>query len=46
LIYLDQLDAAIEPVGLRLTFSLPAGCYATVLLREVMKAPIPETDEV
>jgi tRNA pseudouridine13 synthase len=46
LIYLDEVDAAIEPVGVRLTFSLPAGSYATILLREVMKAPIAETDEV
>ena len=37
LIYLDDLAAAAEPDGLRLTFTLPAGCYATVLLREVMK---------
>jgi tRNA pseudouridine13 synthase len=37
LIYLDDLTAAAEPEGLRLTFTLPAGCYATVLLREVMK---------
>jgi tRNA pseudouridine13 synthase len=46
LIYLDQLDAAIEPVGMRLTFSLPAGSYATILLREVMKSRIAENDEV
>ncbi len=37
LIYLDDLAAESEPDGLRLTFTLPAGCYATVLLREVMK---------
>ena len=37
LIYLDDLTAAAEPDGLRLAFTLPAGCYATVLLREVMK---------
>ncbi len=46
LIYLDQLDALIEPAGVRLTFSLPAGSYATVLLREVMKAAIADGDEV
>jgi tRNA pseudouridine13 synthase len=38
LVYVDDLSAAWEPVGLRLTFSLPAGSYATVLLQEVMKA--------
>jgi tRNA pseudouridine13 synthase len=38
LIYVEDLSATREPDGLRLTFSLPAGCYATVLLREVMKA--------
>jgi tRNA pseudouridine13 synthase len=36
LIYVDVL-AATEPAGLRLTFTLPAGSYATILLREVMK---------
>jgi tRNA pseudouridine13 synthase len=38
LIYLDDLTATWEDVGLRLAFTLPSGCYATVLLREVMKA--------
>jgi tRNA pseudouridine13 synthase len=37
LVYVDDLAAASEPDGLRLTFTLPAGSYATVLLREVMK---------
>jgi tRNA pseudouridine13 synthase len=37
LVYCDDLAAVIEPEGVRLTFSLSAGCYATVLLREVMK---------
>ena len=47
LIYLDDLlvDAVAE--GMRLSFSLPAGSYATVLLREIMKsteeAPIDAT---
>ena len=39
LVYLDDLAAGWEPDGLRLAFTLPAGSYATVLLREVMKAP-------
>ena len=33
LVYLDDLTATWEPDGLRLTFTLPAGSYATVLLR-------------
>lgn len=37
LIYIDDLAASWEPEGLRLVFTLPAGSYATVLLREVMK---------
>jgi tRNA pseudouridine13 synthase len=36
-IYVDDLAAAGETEGVRLTFTLPAGSYATVLLREVMK---------
>jgi tRNA pseudouridine13 synthase len=43
LVYLDGLAAAVEPEGVRLTFTLPAGSYATVLLREVMKTAV--TDE-
>jgi tRNA pseudouridine13 synthase len=37
LVYIDDLAATREADGVRLTFSLPAGSYATVLLREVMK---------
>ena len=37
IVYVDDLVSAWEPDGLRLTFTLPAGSYATVLLREVMK---------
>ena len=50
LVYLDDLSSAWEPEGLRLSFTLPAGSYATVLLREVMKTavedepPTPEDD--
>jgi tRNA pseudouridine13 synthase len=43
LVYCDDLAAHVEPEGVRLTFSLPAGSYATVLLREIMKTA--ETDE-
>ncbi len=38
LIYLDDLAAVVDPEGLRLTFTLPAGSYATVLLREITKS--------
>lgn len=37
LVYVDDLTATDEPEGLRLFFTLPAGSYATVLLREVTK---------
>jgi len=40
LVYLPDLAAAIEPDGIRLTFTLPAGSYATVLLRELMKCDV------
>src|SRR5439155_22682146 len=36
LVYVDDLAAAAEDEGVRLTFTLPAGSYATVLLREVL----------
>ena len=45
LVYVDDLAAEPEPNGLRLTFTLPAGSYATVLLREVMKTGAAEADE-
>jgi len=45
LIYIDDLTAGWESEGLRLCFTLPAGSYATVLLREVMKKSIDETVE-
>jgi tRNA pseudouridine13 synthase len=44
LVYVDDLSAIREPAGLRLAFTLPAGSYATVLLREVMKAEVREED--
>ena len=40
LVYIDDLASAWEPDGLRLTFTLPAGSYATVLLAEVMKTTV------
>jgi tRNA pseudouridine13 synthase len=39
LVHVEDLSAAAEPEGIRLTFTLPAGSYATVLLREIMKDP-------
>jgi tRNA pseudouridine13 synthase len=37
-VYVDDLSWAVEPSGVRLRFTLPAGSYATVLLREVLKS--------
>jgi tRNA pseudouridine13 synthase len=45
LVYLDDLAAAWESAGLRLTFTLPAGSYATVLLREITGTEVLEGDE-
>lgn len=38
LVYVDDLAAQEEPDGVRLSFTLPAGSYATVLLREITKS--------
>jgi tRNA pseudouridine13 synthase len=40
IVYVDGLAAEPEPNGLRLTFALAAGSYATVLLRELMKVEV------
>lgn len=45
LIYIEDLTHQWEPAGLRLTFTLPSGSYATVLLREIMKAPLESGEE-
>ena len=45
LIYLDDLSAAETAAGSQLSFALPAGSYATVLLREVMKTEIADGDD-
>jgi tRNA pseudouridine13 synthase len=45
LVFLADLAAAFEPDGLRLTFTLPAGSYATVLLREIMKNDVEDDDK-
>lgn len=41
-IYLDDLVHEPAPEGVRLSFTLPAGSYATVLLREIMKTEVPD----
>jgi tRNA pseudouridine13 synthase len=40
LVYVDDLDAQLQLEGLQLTFTLPAGTYATVLLHEITKTPL------
>jgi tRNA pseudouridine13 synthase len=45
LVYPDDLVHEWTADGLRLTFTLPAGSYATVLLAEVMKADAAAGDE-
>lgn len=37
LIYVDDLAANVETEGVRLSFTLPAGSYATMLVREITK---------
>jgi tRNA pseudouridine13 synthase len=44
LVYVDDLSASWEQNGLRLSFTLPAGSYATVLLHEVMKTDVSGED--
>lgn len=40
LVYVDDLTASWEADSLNLKFTLPSGCYATVLLGEVMKSSV------
>jgi tRNA pseudouridine13 synthase len=44
LVYIPDLVATPEPAGLRFCFTLPAGCYATTLLREIMKTDVAVED--
>jgi len=44
-IYIDDLDAQVESEGVRLSFTLPAGSYATVLLRELTRGSTVEGEE-
>ena len=39
IVHLSDLAGNVEPDGVRLRFTLPAGSYATVLLREITKSP-------
>lgn len=45
LVYLDDLTLETTREGVRLTFTLPAGSYATVLLAEIMKSEIDGDDQ-
>jgi tRNA pseudouridine13 synthase len=45
LVYVEDITTDLEAEGVRLTFALPAGSYATVLLREVMKTGLGDVDE-
>lgn len=44
IVYFDDLAAEQTADGVRLQFTLPAGSYATVLLREVMKIDLKDDD--
>jgi tRNA pseudouridine13 synthase len=45
LLFPTDLSAAIHADGVELSFTLPAGSYATVPLREIMKSDALETEE-
>jgi tRNA pseudouridine13 synthase len=45
LVYVDDLTGEVEADGVRLTFTLPAGSYATVLLRELCKGELDGGEE-
>ena len=44
LIYVDDLAAEVRPDGVYLAFTLPAGSYATALVREIMKTQLLEDE--
>lgn len=44
LVYFDDLATEWEADGLRLTFTMPSGSYATVLLRELMKNDLDDAE--
>lgn len=45
LVYVEDLAWEETPDGVRFTFTLPAGSYATVLLRELMKNDVSDADD-
>jgi tRNA pseudouridine13 synthase len=45
-IWVDDLQIAPDPAGLRFRFTLPSGVYATILLREFMKDDAAPADEI
>jgi tRNA pseudouridine13 synthase len=45
LVYVEDLQAVEEPGGIRFSFTLPAGSYATVLLAELLKESNLDTEE-
>ena len=45
LVYVDDLAWEETPDGVRFSFTLPAGSYATVLLRELMKNDVSDADD-
>jgi len=45
LVFVADLSAAIRAEGVEFSFTLPAGSYATVLLREIMKTDLPDPDD-
>ena len=45
LVYVDDLAADVKDGIVQLNFSLPAGSYATVLLREILKSEVSGAEE-
>ncbi len=45
LIYVEDLAAELKPEGVQLTFALPAGSYATILLREILKNQLTDDED-
>jgi tRNA pseudouridine13 synthase len=43
-VYVADLKAELQLGSVQLTFTLPAGSYATVLLSEIMKVWVPEEE--
>lgn len=46
LVFFQDLTAVSAPAGVELQFSLPAGSYATILLREIMKNNFDDSEVV